>query len=141
SSSDTGQKRLAEKRGETTAVAPAHRVASIEYACALVWNSGSVTIWTSSARRSWWVALMRAPHSALAWVQSTPLGREVVPEVYCTENGAIGSYARAGRRCGSASMASKDSLAAGAPVSGSMPLSVVVSASQRRRGQAAPTMA
>src|SRR5690606_22823033 len=124
-----------------TAVAPAHRVASIEYACALVWNSGRVTMWTSSARRPWWVALMRAPHSALAWVQSTPLGRDVVPEVYWTEKGAIGSCGRAGRRSGSASIASKASLAAGAPAAGAAPLSLVVTASQRSRGHAAPTVA
>src|SRR5690606_24294490 len=139
SSSETRQKRLAEKRGFTTAVAPAQRVASMEYACAFVWKSGSVTMWTSSGRRSWCAALTRAPHSAFAWVQSTPFGREVVPDVYCTENGAIGSCGRAGRRSGSASIASNDSSAAGAYVAGAARVSVAVTASQRRRGQAAVT--
>ena len=31
------------------------------------------------------MADVRAPHSALPCVHSTPLGRDVVPEVYCTE--------------------------------------------------------
>ena len=136
---ETAQNRLAEKRGCTTAVAPAHIVASIEYACAFVWNSGRVTRCTSSARRSSCVALIRAPHNAFAWVQSTPFGREVVPEVYCTLKGASGSWARAGRRVGSPSMRSNDCACWGRFEPASSPLSVSVTASQRSPGQARAT--
>ena len=49
------------------------------------------------ACRSSCAALILAPHSALAWVHSTAFGRDVVPEVYCTLQGANGSVARRGR--------------------------------------------
>ena len=52
---------------------------------ALVWNDGIITRWMSFSLRFWWMAVVRAPHSALPCVHSTPLGREVVPDVYCTE--------------------------------------------------------
>ena len=42
-------------------------------------------------------ALVRAPQSALACVQTTPLGRAVVPEVYCTESWRMGTGARSSR--------------------------------------------
>src|SRR5487761_2679324 len=65
-STEMGQNRLAENRGRITAVPPAHSEASTEYACALVWYSGSATRCTSSARRSSCTAFTRAPQSALA---------------------------------------------------------------------------
>jgi hypothetical protein len=43
----------------------------------------------------------------LACVHSTAFGRDVVPEVYCTLQGASGSVARCGRSALSANRASK----------------------------------
>ena len=79
---------------------------------------------------------MRAPHSALAWVQSTPLGREVVPEVYCTLHAARGSGAWRGS--GSASSASKWWLRS-VGCGGGTPLSSAVTASHFSRVQCVAT--
>src|SRR5436305_589251 len=46
---------------------------------------------------------------AFACVQTTPLGRDVVPEVYCPLIGAPGSGARAGTVSGSPASANQDS--------------------------------
>ncbi len=79
--------------------------------------------------------MILAPQSALAWVQSTPLGREVVPEVYCTPTGAMGSAGRSGMVAGSPSMAAKAEAASGAwPAAGGAPLSWAVTASHSRSG-------
>ena len=53
------------------------------------------------------MADVRAPHSALPCVHSTPLGRDVVPEVYCTEPCRHGSGSSLGRSAGSPSRLEK----------------------------------
>src|ERR1700761_7192214 len=87
--------------------------------------------------RSWCAALTFAPHSALACVHSTAFGRDVVPEVYCTLQGASGSMARRGRSALSANSASKLSLREGAFAG--TPASCEVTAIQRRFLQLAAT--
>src|SRR5690348_8372141 len=91
---DTSQNRLVDHFGSSTARPPHHIVGSSEYAIAFAWNSGIVMRWQSSARRCSCAPLTRAAHSAFACVQTTPLGRDVVPEVYWTLIGAPGSGAR-----------------------------------------------
>jgi hypothetical protein len=75
---------------------------------------------------------------ALAWVHSTAFGRDVVPEVYCTLQGAQGSVARRGRSALSANSASKRS-PRGAAAAGAVaaPGSCEITASQRRPRQRA----
>ena len=79
---------------------------------------------------------MRAPHSALAWLHSTALGRLVVPEVYCTLQGCSGSGARRG--AGSASSVAKR-WPGSTGWAGGVPLSVSVTTIQRRPRQWAAT--
>src|ERR1700730_11408982 len=62
----------------------------------------------SSGPKSSCAALISPPHNALAWVHSTAFGRAVVPEVYCTANGAVGSQGRAGRSDASPQIAPND---------------------------------
>src|ERR1700738_2531792 len=85
---ETSQNLVAEKRGTSTMVPPAHNVASVEYPRALMWNKGRWTKCTSSAPRLSWVALIFAVQRALAWVSTTALGRDVVPDVYWIHAGA-----------------------------------------------------
>jgi hypothetical protein len=75
----------------------------------------------------------------LAWVHSTAFGRDVVPEVYCTLQGANGSVARRGRLALSANSASKASLR-GALCAGATPASCEVTASQRSPRQCVDTI-
>jgi hypothetical protein len=60
------------------------------------------------------MALTCAPQSAFACVHSTPFGRDVVPDVYCTPIGRAGSGGRLGARSASPSSPAKPSSAAGA---------------------------
>src|SRR6201996_3143601 len=86
--------------------------------------------------RSWCAALILAPHSALAWVHSTAFGRDVVPEVYCTLQGASGS---AGRRGQSADSANSDSKLSPRATFAGTPASCEVTAIQRSPLQLAAT--
>ena len=93
---------------------------------------------TSLASRRCCAALRRAPHNTLAWVQTTPFGREVVPVVNMMDAGANGSGAR--RSAGSPNRASKRSLLAGwFPIEGAVPASSAVTASHRRPRQCSAT--
>src|SRR5208283_6113033 len=70
----------------------------------------------------------------------TALGRDVVPDVYCTPKGAAGSAARGASSAGSPSNAAKRSLAAGDPL-GASPQSVSVTATNPRPGAASDSSA
>src|SRR5271157_4040043 len=80
------------------------------------------------------------PPQRIGVVQSTALGRDVVPDVYCTPKGAAGSAARGGSRAGSASNAAKRSPAAGG-AAGASPQSVSVTAAKLRPGAASDSSA
>ncbi|MNO73381.1 hypothetical protein D3C76_643450 [compost metagenome] len=82
-----------------------------------------------------WMALTRAAHSALPWVSTTPFGREVVPEVYCTYIGRSGSAVTRRRSAAgwASSSAAKDSQPAGS--SAGAPASCSVQAIQRKRSR------
>src|ERR1700730_6337575 len=87
---------------------------------------------TSVGPRSSCAALIAAPHKAFAWVQSTAFGRAVVPEVYCTANGALGSCGRAGTSAGSPLISLNGSTRGdGWKAAGGAPASVAVTEIQR----------
>src|SRR5581483_1098905 len=100
-------------------------------------NSGRYVWCTSLWCKSWCAALILAPHSALAWVHSTAFGRDVVPDVYCTLQGASGSLARRGRLLESANSDSKRSPRATADAGA--PASCEITAIQRSSLQLAAT--
>jgi hypothetical protein len=70
----------------------------------------------------------------LAWVHSTPFGRAVVPDVYCTLPGAIGSCGRRGRAASSPSSESNEEARSGLDA-GAAPASCAVTAIQFKRPQ------
>ena len=75
------RQRLAEKRGCSTTVAPAHSTGRMDHEKPTTWHSGRQTCRRSSARSPSCIEPSCAAHSALPCVHSTPLGRAVVPEV------------------------------------------------------------
>src|ERR1700722_4439696 len=98
----TPQKRLAENFGCNTMVPPAPRtVVHIDQLWAFTWKNGRNTRYTPPGCIEILVGPTRAAHSALAWVCTTALGREVVPEVNTMPAGAIGSVGRCGQSASS----------------------------------------
>lgn len=79
---EAAQNRVAENFGCSTSVPPDHSEDRNEYDSALVWNSGRWTRLTSAGVSRWRAAPTCPAHRQFACVQTTPLGREVVPEVY-----------------------------------------------------------
>ncbi len=122
-----------------TAVAPIHNVVRVEYARALMWNSGRWTRWTSSAVSPSWAALTLAVQRALAWVSTTALGSDVVPDVYWIHAGASGAMSAGVTDAPSPRSASKRSSRPGRSA-GATPASVAVTATHRRPGSIEPTI-
>src|SRR6202161_705619 len=98
----TPQKRLEEYFGCSTMVPPApSTVVHIDQLWAFTWKNGRNTRYTPPGCIEILDGPTRAAHSALAWVCTTALGREVVPEVNTMPAGAIGSGGRCGQSASS----------------------------------------
>ncbi len=100
----------------SSAVPPLSTVGNSTWLSAAVWNSGAVTRATSALVRSTSTIRLCTFHTTLPWVSTTPFGRPVVPEVYCTmktSSSPTGSSTSEGSAGTSASRSSRPAPAAG----------------------------